>query len=193
MCFNYIIFSFSPPRPAQLKKARTKRLKEIKMKAALKEIFAFFFFLICLMDVAQYHRDPNTYLLSKTLTETFVDVDAFSIPLYSVSLLFHSNYNCTCKIFTLLTVPSDVHHITVRETSLYFDVGKANCELLLPGTAQLKLMNLLFFRSWMQIPCGCGLGRHLFQDCTQKSGTTARKQKKVFLQTLRIILWVSLV
>ena len=138
MCFNYIIFSFSPPHPAQLKKARTKRLKEIKMKAALKEIFAFFFFLLCLMDVAQYHRDPNTYLLSKTLTETFVDVDAFSIPLYSVSLLFHSNYNCTCKIFTLLTVPSDVHHITVRGTSLYFDVGKANCELLLPGTAQLK-------------------------------------------------------
>jgi hypothetical protein len=55
------------------------------MNAALKEIFAFFFFLICLMTVAQYHRDPNTYLLSKTLSETFVDVDSFSIPLSWVS------------------------------------------------------------------------------------------------------------
>ncbi len=86
MTFIQFIFSlFSPPHPAKLKKARIKRLKEIKMNAALKEIFAFFFFLICLMNVAQYHRDPNTYLLSKTLSETFVDVDAFSIPLFWVS------------------------------------------------------------------------------------------------------------
>ena len=80
-----LLIFFSPPDPASLRKARRKRLKEIKMNAALKEICAFFFFLICLMDVAQYHRDPNTFLLSKTLDETFVNVDAFSIPLYSVS------------------------------------------------------------------------------------------------------------
>ncbi|CAB3994215.1 polycystic kidney disease 1-like 2 [Paramuricea clavata] len=71
----------SPPDPTKLKRARAKRLKEIKMNAALTEIFVFFFFLVCLMDVAQYHRDPNTYLLSKTLSETFVNVDSFSIPL----------------------------------------------------------------------------------------------------------------
>ena len=77
--------AFRPPGPAKLRKARIRRLKELKMSAALKEICAFFFFLICLMDVAQYHRDPNTYLLTKTLTETFVDVDSFSIPLHMVS------------------------------------------------------------------------------------------------------------
>jgi hypothetical protein len=55
------------------------------MNAALTEIFAFFFFLFCLMDVAQYHRDPSSYLLSKTLSETFVNVDSFSIPLDWVS------------------------------------------------------------------------------------------------------------
>jgi hypothetical protein len=54
------------------------------MNAALKEIFAFFVFLILLMEVAQYHRDPNTFLLTKTLYETFEDVDAFAIPLDSV-------------------------------------------------------------------------------------------------------------
>ena len=59
------------------------------MNAALKEIFAFFVFLILLMDIAQYHRNPNTSLLRKTVYETFVDVDAFSIPLDSVSFYFN--------------------------------------------------------------------------------------------------------
>ena len=59
------------------------------MNAALKEIFAFFVFLILLMDVAQYHRNPNTSLLRKTVYETFVDVDAFSIPFDSVSFYFN--------------------------------------------------------------------------------------------------------
>lgn len=55
------------------------------MNAALTEIFAFFVFLILLMDVAQYHRDPNTYLLTKTLSETFDEVDDYSIDLAAVS------------------------------------------------------------------------------------------------------------
>ena len=122
------IFSFSPPDPAKLRKARTKRLKEINMNAALKEIFAFFFFLICLMDVAQYHRDPNTSLLSKTLSETFVDVDAFSIPLYSVSKLL-----CMLSFYRSHHVPSRhlnilhyIDHITLhtkkRGWSIFYGV-----------------------------------------------------------------------
>ena len=103
------IFSFSPPDPAKLRKARTKRLKEINMNAALKEIFAFFFFLICLMDVAQYHRDPNTSLLSKTLSETFVDVDAFSIPLYSVS-----------KLLSMLSHYRSSHHVPSRHLHIHY-------------------------------------------------------------------------
>lgn len=55
------------------------------MNEALKEITSFFFFLILLMMVAQHHRDPNTFLLTKTLTETFEEVDAFSINLDAVS------------------------------------------------------------------------------------------------------------
>ena len=57
------------------------------MNAALKEIFTFFFFLILLMDVAQYHRDPNTFFLTKTLSETFDEVDEYSIDLAAVSLI----------------------------------------------------------------------------------------------------------
>ena len=78
---------FSPPDPESLKEARAKRLKEIKMNSALKEILAFFFFLILLMDVAHYHRDPNSFLLTKTLYETFDDVDAFGIDLSAVSCI----------------------------------------------------------------------------------------------------------
>jgi hypothetical protein len=79
------LLSFSPPDPEKLRKAREKRLKELKMNAALKEIFAFFVFLILLMDVAQYHRDPNTFLLTKTLSETFDEVDVNAIDLAAVS------------------------------------------------------------------------------------------------------------
>ena len=56
------------------------------MNAALTEIFAFFVFLILLMDVAQHHRDSNTYLLTKTLSETFDEVDDYSIDLAAVSV-----------------------------------------------------------------------------------------------------------
>ena len=68
----------------KLKIAREKRVKEIKMNAAIKEICAFFVFLILLMDVAQYHRDPNTFLLTKTLYETFEELDAFGLDLSAV-------------------------------------------------------------------------------------------------------------
>ena len=68
-----------------MRKAREKRLKELKMNSALKEIFAFFVFLILLMDVAQYHRNPDTFLLTKTLYETFEAVDAYGIDLSAVS------------------------------------------------------------------------------------------------------------
>ena len=81
-----VFLTFSPPDPAKLQKAREKRLKEIKMNAALKEIFAFFVFLILLMDVAQYHRNPDTFLLTKTLYETFEEVDAYGLDLAAVSI-----------------------------------------------------------------------------------------------------------
>jgi hypothetical protein len=55
------------------------------MNAALKEIFAFFVFLIFLFDVAQYHRDPNTFLLTKTLYENFEELDAYGLDLSAVS------------------------------------------------------------------------------------------------------------
>ena len=61
-------------------------MKEIKMNEVLKEIVAFFVFLVLLMMVAHYHRDPNTFLLRKTLFETFEEVNAYSIDLAAVSL-----------------------------------------------------------------------------------------------------------
>ncbi|XP_028413717.1 uncharacterized protein LOC114536572 [Dendronephthya gigantea] len=76
---------YSPPSAAKLRKAREKRLKEIKMNAALKEMFAFFVFLILLMAVAQYHRHPDTFLLTKTLYETFEEVDAYGLDLAAIS------------------------------------------------------------------------------------------------------------
>ena len=81
----WIYFYCSPPDPSTLQQARKKRLKELKTNAALKEIFAFFVFLILLMDVAQYHRTPDTFLLSKTLYETFEEVDAYGLDLTTVS------------------------------------------------------------------------------------------------------------
>ena len=67
------------------------------MNAALKEIFAFFVFLILLMDVAQYHRTPETFLLTKTLYETFEEVDAYGLDLTTVSSEMSSaeDYRCT--------------------------------------------------------------------------------------------------
>ena len=52
-------------------------------------MFAFFLFLILLMYVAQYHRNPNTFLLTKTLYETFEEVDAFGLDLSAVSMLIY--------------------------------------------------------------------------------------------------------
>ena len=78
---------YRPPEPETLREARTKRLKEIKMNAIMKEIAAFFIFLIMLMNVAYYHRDPNTFLMTKTLHETFDEVDAWSIDLGAVRSL----------------------------------------------------------------------------------------------------------
>ena len=86
---NYLLLFLrsSPPDPAKLQRARTKRLKEIKMNAVLKEIAAFFLFLVLLMVVTHCHKDPITFLLSKTLYETFDEVDAYSIDLAAVSLM----------------------------------------------------------------------------------------------------------
>lgn len=83
-----IILSSSPPDPEKLQKARVKRLKEIQMNRIMKEIVAFFIFLIMLMNVAYYHRDPNTFLLTKTLYEHFDEVNAYGIDLAAVSLNF---------------------------------------------------------------------------------------------------------
>ena len=82
---SYFFLSFSPPDHEILLQARMKRLKEINMNRILKEIAAFFIFLVMLMNVAYFHRDPNSYLMTKTLFETFDEVDAYSIDLGSVS------------------------------------------------------------------------------------------------------------
>ena len=79
-CFS----CYSPPSPEKLMKAREKRLKQTKMNAVWKEIIAFFVFLILLMDVAQYHRDPNTFLLTKTLYEHFEELDAYGLDFSAV-------------------------------------------------------------------------------------------------------------
>ena len=72
------------------------------------------------MDVAFYHRDPNSFLLTKTLHETFEEVDAFGIDLSAVScasieycfqqeiisrrFLSLKNYTFAFKIFLLLGI-----------------------------------------------------------------------------------------
>ena len=71
------------------------------MNAALKEILAFFFFLILLMEVAHYHRDPNTFLLTKTLHETFDELDAFGIDLSAVSFILNFPYVIRLALFPL--------------------------------------------------------------------------------------------
>ena len=55
------------------------------MNAILAEIITFFVFLGFLMNVANYHRDPDTYLLSKTLFETFYEVDDYGVDFGDVS------------------------------------------------------------------------------------------------------------
>ena len=81
---HFQTFSHSPPDPEKLRKAREKRLKELKMNAAMKEILAFFVFLILLMDVALYHRNPNSFLMTKTLYETFEEVNKYDLSLVSI-------------------------------------------------------------------------------------------------------------
>ena len=64
------------------------------MSEILKEIVAYFLFLMLLLLVAYGNRDPNTYLLRKTLHETFVDLDQLSVDLADVSIYhaFSSKY-----------------------------------------------------------------------------------------------------
>lgn len=67
--------------------ARQKRLKEIQMSIILREIFAYFLFLGVLILVAYGNRDPNAYLLRKSLMEQFVQfTDEERFGLGSVSI-----------------------------------------------------------------------------------------------------------
>jgi hypothetical protein len=63
------------------------------MNKILKEIAAFFIFLIMLLNVAYYHRDSNTFLMTKTLFETFDEVDSYGIDLAAVRFCFISILN----------------------------------------------------------------------------------------------------
>lgn len=70
-----------------LMQARQKRLKEIQMSTILREIFAYFLFLGVLILVAYGNRDPNAYLLRKSLMEQFVQfTDEEMFGLGSVSI-----------------------------------------------------------------------------------------------------------
>ena len=56
------------------------------MSEILKEIVTYFLFVMLLLLVAYGNKDPNTYLLRKTLHETFVDLDQLSVDLADVSI-----------------------------------------------------------------------------------------------------------
>lgn len=95
-CFDYAVLHlfimvslslFQFPRPPDddfLNTARAHRLKEVRMSEILKEIVTYFLFLMLLLLVAYGNRDPSTYLLRKTLHETFVDLDQLSVDLADV-------------------------------------------------------------------------------------------------------------
>ncbi|XP_048576826.1 uncharacterized protein LOC5521481 isoform X2 [Nematostella vectensis] len=73
-----------PPDALHLLAARQKRLKEIQMSMILKEILAYFIFIAVLLLVAYGNRDPNAYLLRKTLVEEFVSLDESGVSLDEV-------------------------------------------------------------------------------------------------------------
>lgn len=77
-----------PPDENFLNTARAHRLKEVRMSEILKEIVTYFLFLMLLLLVAYGNRDPNTYLLRKTLHETFVDLDQLSVDLADVCISY---------------------------------------------------------------------------------------------------------
>ena len=97
-CFDYAVLHlfimvslslFQFPRPPDddfLNTARVHRLKEVRMSEILKEIVTYFLFLMLLLLVAYGNRDPSTYLLRKTLHETFVDLDQLSVDLADVCI-----------------------------------------------------------------------------------------------------------
>lgn len=115
---------FSPPDPAKLKEARAKRLKEIKMNAVLKEIAAFYIFLVLLIMVAFHHRDTNTFLLTKTLHETFEEVDAYSIGLAAVSCLTNviSLFCYSLNVIILIDISVDFSFFCFKFFSLFSNV-----------------------------------------------------------------------
>lgn len=75
-----------PPDEDFLKAARAQRLKEVRMSEIIKEIVTYFLFVMLLLLVAYGNKDPNTYLLRKTLHETFVDLDQTGVDLADVCL-----------------------------------------------------------------------------------------------------------
>ena len=56
------------------------------MSEILKEIITYFIFLMLLLLVAYGNKDPNMYLLRKTLHETFVDLDQLGVDLGDVCI-----------------------------------------------------------------------------------------------------------
>ena len=79
-------FFLRPPDEDFLQAARAQRLKEVRMSEIIKEIVAYFLFLMLLMLVAYGNKDPNTYLLRKTLHETFVDLDQTGVDFSDVCI-----------------------------------------------------------------------------------------------------------
>ncbi len=73
------------------------------MSEILKEICTYFIFLMLLLLVAYGNRDPNMYLLRKTLHESFVDQDPISMDLGDVCIL------CLCyQIQRVARWPNDL-------------------------------------------------------------------------------------
>ncbi|XP_048589739.1 polycystic kidney disease protein 1-like 2 isoform X2 [Nematostella vectensis] len=65
--------SCKPPDTKELKKAREKRLNEIKMNLLIKELIIYVLFLAALLLVGFAHRDPQAFQVAKLMTETFID------------------------------------------------------------------------------------------------------------------------
>ena len=93
--FLLVIIYHRPPAPKDLRRARKRRLLEIRTKSYITEMVMYFIFVAMLSFVVHTYREPNEYRLSEALKyvtsgEYFSEVSSPILSFYSVM-----TSNCT--------------------------------------------------------------------------------------------------
>lgn len=87
-----------PPDPIELERARALRIKQRRANDILREIFFYVIFLVLLLLVTTGFRDPNAFMLKKSLQITFFP-DEYDNVSFGGHLIYGTFQVNLCKLY----------------------------------------------------------------------------------------------